>query len=62
MKSYTFPRNSKTEKLADLICRAEDLGLEFFDGDTVLGDPIIEVFGAGEDIDVFIEVFEMVNC
>ncbi len=58
--SYTIPYTARNEKLAMYICENEDLGLDWFDGETALGDEVIELQGAIEDIATFKEVFEMV--
>lgn len=59
MATYRIPNTERHAKLAKNICKSEDLYLTSEAFETALGDDVIELRGASEDIATFKDVFEM---
>lgn len=60
MKEYRIDYNSRAIEIMDKIIENEDLSVAVESEESALGDDVVVIFGAKEEVEIFKQIFEMV--
>lgn len=60
MKEYRIDYNSRAIEIMDKIIENEDLSVAVESKESALGDDVVVIFGAKEEVEIFKQIFEMV--